>query len=127
MSATGYIQVRAYTSTAQIPIKDAAIAITDQSGNAIALRLTNRSGQLDRPIPVQVPEVSASESPNTGIIPYSTVNLYARAENYELIEIEQLQVFPNVITEQNLELIPLPEFPANPNISQIFYTESQNL
>ena len=127
MSATGYIQVRAYTSNAQIPIKDAAIAITDQSGNAIALRLTNRSGQLDRPIPVQVPEVSASESPNTGIIPYSTVNLYARAENYELIEIEQLQVFPNVITEQNLELIPLPEFPANPNISQIFYTESQNL
>ena len=44
MSATGYIQVHAYTSNAQIPLQDVAIAITDPSGKAIALRLTNRSG-----------------------------------------------------------------------------------
>lgn len=44
LSAKGYIQVHAYTSYAQIPLKDVAVSVTDVSGAAIALRLTNRSG-----------------------------------------------------------------------------------
>ena len=77
MSATGYIQVHAYTSQAQIPIKDAAIAITDTDGSAIALRLTDKSGQLENPVPISVPDLSASQTPNTGEIPFAVVNLYA--------------------------------------------------
>ena len=52
LSATGYIQVHAYTSNAQIPLKDVAVAVTDASGAGIALRLTNRSGLLDNPIEI---------------------------------------------------------------------------
>ena len=50
MSAKGYIQVRAYTSTAQIPLQYVAIMVTDAGGTAIAMRLTNRNGTLDDPI-----------------------------------------------------------------------------
>lgn len=127
MSAIGYIQVHAYTSYAQIPVKDAAVAITDKDGSAIALRLTNQSGKLDEPIPLEVPDASASQSPGTGILPYGIVNLYARAPDYEEIIIENLQVFPNTITNQDLELIPLSEFPESWNLSETFETAVQNL
>ena len=113
MSNIGYIQVNAYVSYAQIPLKDVSIAITDTDGAAIALRLTNRSGQLDEPVKIQVPGLEASQTPNSGIIPYTNVNLYAKLMDYEEIYIENLQVFPDSVTVQNLEMIPLPEYPAN--------------
>ena len=127
LSATGYIQVHTYTSYAQIPLKDVAVSITDASGAAIALRLTNRSGNLDEPIEIQVPDLSSSQSPNTGVIPFATVNLYARLNRYEAIEAKNIQVFPNVITLQNLEMIPLAELPAKWNKAEIFRVPAQNL
>ncbi len=127
MPATGYIQVHAYTSYAQIPLQDVAVSITDASGAAIALRLTNRSGFLDIPVEVQVPDAAASQSPNSGVIPFAVVNLYARLNNYEAIEIENLQIFPNTTTLQNLEMIPLSELPQSWNQSEVFDTPPQNL
>ena len=127
LSATGYIQVHAYTSNALIPLRDVAVSITDTSGGAIALRLTNRSGFLDVPVEIEVPDLASSQTPNTGVIPFATVNLYARLNNYEAIEIENLQVFPNTTTLQNLEMIPLAEFPKSWNQLEIFNTPPQNL
>ena len=127
MSSTGYIQVHAYTSYAQIPLKDVAVSITDVSGAAIALRLTNRSGALDEPVAITVPDLSAGQSPNTGVIPFTVVNLYARLNSFEAIEIENLQVFPDRVTLQNLEMIPLSELPQSFNKSERFPTPPQNL
>lgn len=127
LSATGYIQVHAYTSYAQIPLKDVAVSIADTSGAAIALRITNRSGFLDEPVEIQVPDLTAGQSPNTGVIPFAVVNLYARLNGYEAIEIENLQIFPNTTTLQNLEMIPLSELPDSWNRLEIFNTPAQNL
>ena len=127
MPATGYIQVHAYASNAQIPLKDVAVAITDTNGSAIALRLTNRSGQLDEPVAITVPDLSASQTPNTGVLPFTAVNLYAKLPNYEEIEVENLQVFAGVVTSQNLEMIPLSELPEYWNQVEIFDTPKQNL
>lgn len=127
MPANGYIQVRAYSSYAQIPLKDVAITVTDSSGNAIAMRLTNRSGQLDAPIEIVTPDRAASLEPNTAEQPFATVNLRARLADYEMIEIENLQVFPGTVTDQNLEMIPLAEFPESWNRSEIFETNRQSL
>ena len=91
------------------------------------MRLTNRSGILDEPISIVVPNLSASQSPNTGVIPFAVVNLYARAENYEEIHVERLQVFADVVTNQNLEMIPLSELPDKWNQAEVFYTPAQNL
>ena len=127
MSAKGYIQVRAYTSTAQIPLQYVAIMVTDAGGTAIAMRLTNRNGTLDDPIEIDVPDISAGQSPNSGIIPFTAVNLIAHLDNFEQIRVERLQVFPNIITTQNLEMIPLSELPAQWSKEEIFDTPSQNL
>lgn len=91
------------------------------------MRLTNSSGQLDQPILIAVPDRSASLTPNTGIIPFTSVNLYAKKENYEEIFIKDLQVFANTITLQPLQMIPNAEFPAMWNKGEAFQTPAQNL
>jgi hypothetical protein len=126
LPSTGYIRVHAYTSDAQIPLQDVSVAITDPNGNPIALRLTDRSGFID-PIPITVPDRSASQSPDSGIIPYTNINVYARLENYEQIEAENVQVFAGIVTTQDLPMIPLSELPDSWNKAEIFITPPQNL
>lgn len=127
MSSTGYLQVRAYTSNAQIPLKDVAITVTDANNSAIAMRLTNRDGAFNTPIPIETPDISAGQQPNTGVFPYTRVNISARAENFEEIDVENVQIFPETQTDQELELIPLSELPKAWNKVEIFDTKTQNL
>lgn len=126
MPATGYIQVRAYASTAQFPLADVAITVTATDGTAIAMRLTNRNGLID-PIEIPVPEKAESQEPDPGEIPFTTVNLYAHKKGYEQVESENLQVFADTTTIQNLEMIPLAELPAGWDQTVIFDTPPQNL
>ncbi len=126
MPATGYIQVRAYTSTAQFPLKDVAIAITATDGTALAMRLTNRNGLID-PIEIPVPEKSESQAPDPVETPFTSVNLYARLKGYEQVESEHLQVFADTTTIQNLEMIPLAELPQAWDQTVIYDTPPQNL
>ena len=126
LSAKGYITAHAYTSYAQIPLKDVAIVVTATDGTAIAMRLTDRNG-LITPIEIPVPERSASLSPDSSETPFTAVNLYARLKGYEQIEIENLQVFADTTTNQNLEMIPLSELPGAWDQREIFDTPRQNL
>ena len=126
MSATGYIRIHAYTSFARLPLKDVAVTITAIDGTAIATRLTDRSGLTD-PIGIPVPDKSAGTSPDTGVIPYTAVNLYARLEGFEQVENENVQVFPDIITEQDLEMVPLSELPGSWATIGVFNTPPQNL
>lgn len=126
MSATGYIQVRAYTSNAEFPLKNVAITITSTDGTAIAMRLTDQSGQIV-PIPIPVPDKSESQTPGNGEPPFTSVNLYARLQGYEQIESENLQIFPDTTTWQNLEMVPLSELPNWWDQNVVFQTPPQNL
>lgn len=123
---TGYIDVLAYTSLAQIPLENVAITVTATDGTALAMRLTNRNGSID-PIAIPVPALSAGQSPNTGIRPYTPVNLYARLEGFEQVENENLQVFPGTVTRLNLEMIPLSELPSSWDKTAVYDTPAQNL
>ena len=127
LPAIGYLQVHAFTSYAQLPIKDPAVTVTDTNGTPIAMRLTSRSGTFPAPLEIEVPNKNASTSPNTGVIPFALVNLQARKENYEEIFVTNIQIFANTITDQPLQLIPLAEFPGAWNKAENFNTPSQNL
>lgn len=126
LSATGYITVNAYTSFAQLPLADVAVTVTATDGTAIAMRLTDRNGRISA-IEIPVPDKSASQSPETGEVPFANVNLYARLKGYEQIENENLQVFADTTTDQNLEMIPLSELPGKWNQTAVFDTPPQNL
>ena len=126
MPATGYIQVHAYSSYTQLPLENVAIAVTSTDGTAIAMRLTDRSGQI-APIEIPVPDLAESQSPDPGEKPFTSVNLYAHLKGYEQIESENLQVFADTTTLQNLEMIPLAELPQSWSQNVIFNTPPQNL
>ncbi len=126
MPDTGYIDVLAYTGQAQLPLEDVAITVTSTDGTALAMRITDRNGGISR-IEIPVPEMSAGLSPDTGVRPYTPVNLYARKDGYEQTENENLQVFPQTVTRLNLELIPLSEYPDSHDKVSIYDTPPQNL
>lgn len=126
MPDTGYIQVHTYTSYAQLPLENVAITVTSTDGTAIAMRITDRNGQIT-PIEIPVPDIAESQSPNPGEKPYTNVNLYAHRKGYEQIEAENLQVFANTVTDQDLMMVPLSELPKSWDQTIIFNTPPQNL
>ena len=103
-----------------------AITVTTPEKTAIAMRLTDQSGRIE-PIEITVPDLSESQTPNPAETPFTTVNLYARLTDYEQIEIEDLQVFADTVTDQNLEMIPLAELPETFSRAEVFRTPAQNL
>ena len=125
MPAFGYIQIRAYTSRAQLPVEDAAVSVLDENGKLLALRTTNSSG-LTTPVRISVPELAQSQSPGDPR-PYAVVNLYARAEGYEQVLARGVQVFPDTTTTQQLQFVPLSELPGSWKRFEIYDTPPQKL
>ena len=125
MPAVGYIQAKAFTSRAELPLEDAAIAVVDDNGRLLGLRLTDSSG-LTTPIRVEVPDRAMSQQPGVGK-PFASVNLYARAEDFEQVLARGIQVFADTTTLQELQFVPLPELPGRWNPVEIFDTPPQNL
>lgn len=126
MSAIGYIRIAAYTSRARIPLEDVAVTVVDDTGRLLGLRLTDSSGQTT-PIRLEVPDLANSQSPDTGLPAFTTVNLYARAEGYEQVLSRGIQVFADTVTTQELPMIPLSEYPQEFNQAEVFDTPPQNL
>ena len=125
MPAFGYIQVKAYTSRAQLPVEDAAVSVVDEQGRLLGLRTTNSSG-LTTPIRLSVPDRNQSQSPGNRK-PFVTVNLYARAEDYEQVLVRGVQVFADTVTTQELQFVPLSELPGSWKQVEVFDTPPQNL
>lgn len=126
MSATGQLRVRAYTSDAQLPLRDVAVIITAQDRTAIAMRLTDQSG-LTTPVDIPVPGLEESQEPGTEEKPFTPINLYAYLNGYEKVVAEEIQIFAETTTVQDLEMIPLPEYDIGKNDFIFYDTPPQNL
>ena len=126
MPDTGYLQVRAYSSFAQIPLSDVAITVTAEDGTAIAMASTDRSGTI-QPIEIPVPNRSESQSPGSPEQPFTSVTVHARLKGFVQIQAENVQIFAGTTTLQNLEMIPLSELPGAWNETEDFNTPPQNL
>lgn len=125
MPATGYVQVHAYSSFAQLPLKDVAITVTAEDGTAIAMRLTDRSGRIV-PVEVPVPELSESQTPGAEA-PFTLITIHARLKGYAQVQARNVQLFAGTTTLQNLEMIPLSELPDAWDQMEDFNTPPQNL
>ncbi len=129
MPATGYLTIRAYTSAAQLPIVGAAVSVTRNNPNGgselIALRLTDESGKTPV-IPITTPELAGSLSPGT-VKPFASVDVLVDHPDYERILVENVQIFPGVLSLQNLELIPYEENPEAWNMTEVVDITTQNL
>lgn len=126
MPDTGILHILATTSNAQIPLEDVAITVTAADGTALAMRLTDRNGTTTS-IEIPTPQLAAGQQPETGIRPYTPVNVYARREGFEQMENENLQIFPDTITRLVLQMIPLSELPETWDKTVLYNTPPQNL
>lgn len=126
MPDTGYIDVLATASNAEIPLENVAITVTASDGTALAMRVTDRNGRIT-PISIPTPQISAGQTPDTGIRPFTTVNLYARLDGYEQSENEGLQIFPETVSRLTLHMIPLSELPNSWDKTVLYQTPPQNL
>ena len=126
MTSKGYLKIRAYSSVAKYPLEDVAVTVTDFQGTALAMALTDRNGMIP-PLEIEVPEKSESLSPDPGEMPYKRVNLYAHARCYEQVYAENLQIFADTTTTQDLKMIPLAEYPEDYDQNALYITPPQNL
>ncbi len=126
MPDSGYIQVRAFTGDAQMPLENVAITVTANDGTAIAARITDSSGRI-QPIEIPTPPLNDSQSPGSPEVPFTSVSLHARLHGYEQIDAEKIQIFADTVTLQLLEMIPLSELPSQWDKAEFFETPPQNL
>lgn len=90
------------------------------------MELTDRSGKID-PIAIPAPDFDISQAPDPGQIPFASVTLHARLQGYEQITAENIQIFANTVTYQELEMIPLSELPSQWSKYELFDTPPQQL
>ena len=126
MSAIGYIQARAYTSSAQLPLRGVTVVVTASDGTAIAMRTTDRSGLIPV-IQIPVPDLSESREPGADECPYAQVNMFAYLSGFGPFEAKNIQVFADTTTFQNIMLVPLSQLPRGTENSLNVVTPPQNL
>lgn len=120
MPGTGSLVVKVYTSKAVIPIPDASVAVTQNTGagqTLIGLRYTDRSG-ITEPVLIQTPDLEESLHPSSET-PYSLCDIFVIAPGYQSFTIHNVQIFPNARAVQNVMLVPqvLGDGPANGGIT----------
>ena len=111
MEQNGTLTVRVFTSNAQLPIQGATVVVTRKASNGkydlLSVQATDSSGTV-RPVTIPAPATGNStrvseESSN------AVCEVWAEAPGYAMLKVEGVQIFPGVVTEQRMELIPLEE------------------
>ncbi len=128
MPNNGFLRVRVYTSYAQLPIEDATVTVTQPGSSGsrlLATRITDESGLI--PV-LTIPTPPATESQSAGTAnPYTTVDITVDHPDYERVLIENAQIFSDIISEQNIPLIPIEERPTVWNLTAVFPITPQEL
>lgn len=110
MAQTGTLNVRVYTSQAEIPVVGAAVIVANRGQDGkyqlISLQETDESGTI-KPVAVDAPPAGESTSPDGMAQPFAVVDVWVEHPGYEVMWLEQVQVFAGQQTQQQVELNPL--------------------
>ena len=128
MAETGYLTVRTYASRAQLPIEGAVVTVTqssDKGSKLIASRITDENGQIPS-ISIETPNKNESLAPgNTR--PWTTIDLTVDHPDYDRVLIENLQIFADIITQQNIALLPRSDLADAYNLTEVVDITAQPL
>lgn len=128
MPSNGTFTARVFQSRAQIPVEGATVTLSqrDQAGSRlIATRITDSSGNT-APVTLETPDASQSQAPGA-TQPWIQFDVAVDHRNFERVLIENVQVFPGIQTQQQVELIPYEEGPDAWNLTEIFDISAQPL
>lgn len=132
MDAIGWLNVRVYTSVAQIPVPGATVVVTQKGESGryrlLSIQITDSSGNI-KPVTVETPQASESTEPEDGdVIPaFATCEVWAEYPGFARLLVEGVQVFPGVVTFQGMDLSPIPAGESGLDETDIQETPQQDL
>lgn len=111
MEQTGKLMVRVYTSSAQLPVEGATVVVTTHADNGkydlVSVQKTDRSGEIE-PVVFDTPAARNSTDQNTTLrAPFVACDVWAEHPGFAVMRVDGVQIFPGVVTRQDMELIPL--------------------
>ena len=107
---TGEIVFTLRAASSALPVNNAAITVTDESGAVVFYELlTAASGGLSRRARLESPPKSLSLESDSIPLPYSRYNVLVRALGWYRMEIYGVQVFDGATAELPITLLPLPQ------------------
>lgn len=121
--------VRTYIADMLIPIRDVRVTVTENNGNGeeiLAFRLTDENGKTEI-IEINTPDMELSLDQNNTLKPFTSVNIKVEKEGFIIFVIKNVQIFANRLSEQSIEMIPLPEKSEYDEFSNTFTVTPQNL
>ena len=126
----GTLQIRVYTSRAQLPIEDATVVVTQISPTGkyhlLSVQITDREGRV-QPLTIPAPPRWESTGPTQDMVPFSVCQVWAEHPGYTALRVDGVQIFSGEETDQDMELIPLAEWQHSLVDSSILNTSPQNL
>lgn len=125
----GSLLVRTYIANMLIPIRDVRVTVTENNGNSeeiLAFRLTDENGKTEI-IEIDTPDMELSLDQNNTEKTFKSVNIKVEKEGFVIFLIKNVQIFANRLSEQNIEMIPLPEKSEYDEFSNTYTVTPQNL
>ena len=130
MEATGKLEVQVFASRAQLPVEGATVVVTQKTPNGkhrvLSLQETNRNGRIQTVI-VATPDTEQSTTPNGSREPFAQCDIWVEHEGYEVMLIEDAQIFPGEVSLQQVELFPLVRGEAWTERTEVRDIPAQNL
>ena len=128
MPGTGQLRIRTYASRAILPLRNSTVAIElEQNGtrDLLAVRITDESG-LTPYISIETPELANSQSPDQAR-GWTNVTLVISHPQYKSVIIRDVQIFPGIISQQAVEMVPLEQMPDGNDLPEQFTIPPQEL
>ena len=111
MATSGTLVTRVFTGRGELPVAGATISVVrrDPQGqmDLLSVQVSDASGDTV-PLVIDTPHLDLSQSPGSSV-PFAVVDIWADRQGFELLVIEDVQIFPGVTSLQELPLIPRPE------------------
>ncbi len=109
MAYSGTLLTRVFTSRGELPVEDAAVSIVqhglDGRQQLLNIQTSDRSGNT-LPTIIETPDAQSSQTPGHQT-PFSLCDIWVECTGYQLLLVQNVQIFPDIITIQDLPLIPL--------------------
>lgn len=104
----GFIKVELFTAREVVPVSGGNIFILKSTSVEFdkGRILTTDSSGITKILEVDTPDIELSKNKDSEQIPYSVYDLYVRAPGYKDAVVEGVQVFPNEVSIQQVEMIP---------------------
>ncbi|MBR6514360.1 MAG: hypothetical protein IKT46_05940 [Clostridia bacterium] len=106
---TGYLVVAVSAARGNFPIEGARVRIYSTENDDTRLLytlITDSSGRTEK-IELPAPPLEASQTPDTGEIPYASYNIDTDYEGYYTIENINAPIYSGITSIQNVAMIPI--------------------